>query len=665
MTLNKRRAIAQLEQARLHLERGEWAQVEALAAEVRAAGFAEESAFSLLGESIRRQGRLKDALEILRDGLGKHPGSSELEARLGCVFLDLDEPAAAIEHFSRARQRLSRDPQLLTSYAAALLRLGRAEEAEAQLARALLLGAGPDARLVLATVKARRGQLGEADRIAAKVEELGDPSLSWAAKALRADLKLLRGDARGAFDAWQAMEQAGQLQPWQDAHLAWAAELAGERAIADAVMARRLGQGPLSEDLLLFAQIVNLRGEAARAIEFLDRAASQVKSAEPGWQFEYLSCRGRALRLLGKPADASAALLEAVALPEGALPKLGVPPHVDLGHLAADAGEFEQAEQHFRRALELDPDEPEAKRGLELCSRRLGWRQALEASADERLSAAKAETEAVRRRFVMRETEVERLKREIAQLKGERNEAAREAQRAQAAAESERRRLEEEKRKTLAIELEQRDRDVEGKATENLERVFGTSRNACPEKIWQMLFVAERTYQQSLYTEIPAAAVAVLFSGAFERSLVDVLAQEFSRWLDKHGLRAQFLEDAVRERRGSRVEYFDRFFDWFDREQDARPPALGEISRVLERREERHLAPWLRFLRESFSLDDAYWAEFSRFVTWSKETLRDPVAHGHIEIDWDGLKQFREKLLFEFGGVTPGALPRLLAARKR
>ena len=56
---------------------------------------------------------------------------------------------------------------------------------------------------------------------------------------------------------------------------------------------------------------------------------------------------------------------------------------------------------------------------------------------------------------------------------------------------------------------------------------------------------------------------------------------------------------------------------------------------------------------------------FSRFVTWSKETLRDPVAHGHIEIDWDGLKQFRERLLFEFAGQKPGALPRLLRARKK
>lgn len=665
MTLNKRRAIAQLEQARLHFERTEWPQVEALSREVLAAGFTEEAGFSMLGEALRRQARLKDALEVLEKGLAKHAGSAELEARLGCVLLDLDEPAKAAERFARAKQRLSRDPQLLTSYAAALMRLGRAEEAEAQLARALLLGAGPDARLVLAMVKSRRGQLGEADRLAAKVEESSDPTLMWAARAVRANLRLLRGDARGALDTWKSISDAGQLQPWHDAHLAWAAELAGEPALADSVMTRRLAQSPLAEDLLLFAQISNLRGEPARALDFLERAGQIAKAPEPAFFFEQLAIKGRALRLLGRDDEARAALASALELPESGLASLGAPPHVDLGHLAADGGDFETAENHFRRALELDPEEPEARRGLELSSRRLGWRQALEASTEERLSAAKAETEAVRRRFVLRETEVERLKREIAQLKGERNEAAREAQRAQAAADAERRRLEAEKRKALAVELEQRERDVEGKATENLERVFGTSRSACPEKIWQMLSVAERTFQQSLYTEIPAAAVAVLFSGAFERSLVELLAQEFSRWLDKHGLRASFLEDAVRERRGSRVEYYDRFFDWFDREQDARPPALGEISRVLERRGERHLGPWLRFLQESFALDDAFWTEFCRFVTWSKETLRDPVAHGHIEIDWDGLKQFREKLLFEFGGATPGALPRLLAARRR
>lgn len=664
MTLNKRRAVAQLEQARLHLERGEWAQVEALVTPVREQGFSDDVTSSLLGEALRRLGRLEEARKVLVEGHAAHPQSAEIEARLGCVLLDLDEPSKAVEHFLHARQRLGRDPQLLTSLAAALLRLGRAEEAEAQLARALLLGAGPDARLVLAGVKARRGQLGEADRLAAKVEDGADPGLRWAARALRTDLRFLKGDARGALDAWLELEREGQLQSWQDAHLALAAEVCGESALSERVMARRIGAAT-ADDLVLFAQIANLRRQPERALEWLSEAEKRTGQSEVDWLFEARSTRGRALRLLGRHEEARVALEEACAQPEANVPRLGVPPHVDLGLLALDQSAFDVAERHLRRALELDPDAPEARHGLELVERRLGWRQAFEASAEERLSTARAETEAMRRRFVMRETEVERLKRELAELKDARREAERDAAQVLAQAQAERERLEREKREALRRELEQRERDVEAKALENLQSVFGVGREACPEKLWQMLRVAERTYQQALYTELPAAAVAVLFSGAFERSLVDVLAQEFSRWLDAKGLRARFLDEGVRERRGSRVEYSDRFFDWFDREQDARPPSLGEIARVLERRGDLHLALWRRFLTEFFSVDDAFWSEFSKFVTWGKETLRDPVAHGHIEIDWDGLKQFREKLLFQFAGASPGALPRLLAARKK
>ena len=138
----------------------------------------------------------------------------------------------------------------------------------------------------------------------------------------------------------------------------------------------------------------------------------------------------------------------------------------------------------------------------------------------------------------------------------------------------------------------------------------------------------------------------------------------FDRWLDQRKLRSRFLEDGVRERRGNRVEYSDRFFESLDREQSARPPSLGEVSRVLERREEPYLSIFNEFLGSSFELPSSFWTEFARFVTWGKETLRDPVAHGHIEIDWEGLKQFRERLLFEFAGEGRGALPTLLQARK-
>lgn len=658
--LNKRRAIAQLEQARLHSERGEWTTVETLVREVADSKFREAAVPSLLGEALRQLGRRDEARVVLEAGYAQHPANSELEARLGCLYLDADEPVKAIEYLGRARKARPRDPQVLTSFAGALLRVGRAEEAEAQLARAMLVGGGADTRLVLAMVKLRRGQFDDADRIAAQIEGSETaPILVWTARALRADIKLLRGDAKGSFEAWRKIDAAGHLQPHQVAHMAYAGELAGEKDQVDAAIARRLAQDPLAEDLLLFAQIANLRKEPARAMEWLDRAEQTVKVQESAWDFEFHSARGRALRLLLRADEARVELQAACALPEASMVRVGAGPFVDLGHLAAEAGAFEEADAHFRRALELDPDEPEAKRALELTARRLGWRQALEASADERVGAAKAEAEALRRRFLVRETEVDKLKREVERLKAERAAAEAKARDAtqQVAA------LVSQSPQHLRAELEERERDIEGKSNENLERAFGKIQ--CPERLRQMLLVAERTYQKSLYTELPAAAVAVLFSGAFERSLVELIVHPFDQWLDQRQLRSRFLEDGVRERRGNRVEYADRFFESLDREQSARPPSLGEVSRVLERREEAYLSIFNQFLTSSFELPSGFWTEFARFVTWGKETLRDPVAHGHIEIDWEGLKQFRERLLFSFAGEATGVLPTLLRARKK
>jgi tetratricopeptide (TPR) repeat protein len=636
--------------------------VETLVREVAAAGFKEAAVSSLLGEALRQLGKRDEARTVLEEGLAQHPGNSEIEARLGCVFLDLDEPLKAIELLGRVRKARPRDPQVLTYFAGALLRVGRAEEAEAQLARAMLVGGGADTRLVLAMVKLRRGLFDDADRLAALIEG-GEtaPMLVWTARALRADVKLLRGDARGAFDSWRKIEAAGHLEPHQIAHMAYAGELAGERALVDAAIARRVAADPQAEDLLVFAQIANLRGEPARALELLVQADAMSKVPNTGWDFEFHAARGRALRLLLRPDEARAELQSACALPEASMPRIGAGPFVDLGHLAAEAGVFEEAEVHFRRALELDPEEPEAKKALELTSRRLGWRQALEASAEERVDAANAQAEALRRRFLVRETEVDRLKREVERLKADRASAEAKAQAATQRATE----LQSQSPQQLRAELEERERDIEGKANENLERAFAEGRIACPERLRQMLQVAERTYQKSLYMELPAAAVAVLFSGAFERSLVELIVQPFDRWLDLRKVRHRFLEDGVRERRGGRVEYFDRFFDSLDREQNARPPSLGEVSRVLERREEKYLSIFNEFLTSNFELPSDFWTEFARFVTWGKETLRDPVAHGHIEIDWEGLRQFRERLLFSFAGANTGALPTLLRARKR
>jgi hypothetical protein len=208
----------------------------------------------------------------------------------------------------------------------------------------------------------------------------------------------------------------------------------------------------------------------------------------------------------------------------------------------------------------------------------------------------------------------------------------------------------------------QRETDADAKATENLERALGAVKTRCPQPLWNLLLVAERTYQKALYTELPAAAVAVLFSGALERALYSFFVEAFDRWLDEHGERDEFLRGAVREKRGKRVEYFDHFAEAFEKGRAGRAPAMGEVGRVLERRHESYLSPFLRFLESSYGVPDSFYEELAEFVAWAKEKFRDPVAHGRgIELGYDELKLFRERLLFDFGKRKRGALAVLLS----
>ena len=51
-------------------------------------------------------------------------------------------------------------------------------------------------------------------------------------------------------------------------------------------------------------------------------------------------------------------------------------------------------------------------------------------------------------------------------------------------------------------------------------------------------------------------------------------------------------------------------------------------------------------------------------MLWTKETLRDPVAHGRfVDLKYDELKKFRERLLFSFAKKGPGALAMMLQRR--
>lgn len=664
--LNRKRAAALLEQCRLHLERGEPARaVQLLEGAVDDPVWPDGSAVALFAEALTRSAQLDRARAVVARGLERFPKDADLYARLGGVELAAGRAREAVQHFAKAKPRFRREPAFLTHYALALLRSGQLDAAEAELSVALLSGGGGDSKLVMAMCKAHRGRLEDALALAEQVERTAkEPLLAASAKAVRADCLLMRGDAQAALALWRELADGGRLEPTSLAHMAYAAQVVGDAGLAKQLVEQRLSAGATPEDRLLFAQIANLRQEPSDALAHLD-AAEQGDGERPvGWRFELTAARARALRLAGRRDEARALLDDAAEQPEAQLPRWGARVWVDRGHLAAEVGEFEAADAAFAQALALDPDDPEAKRAKALTSQRLAWREAVTASAEAKVEAARAEAETLARNFRSRESELEQLKRELERLRAQTASAEDKARRAEQEAQAQAAKAHAEQDRRLRDELVAREADADQKAEAVLSTALADGRAHCPASLWQVLLVAEKTYQRAIFTELPAAAVAVLYTGALERALVALLVADFGAWLDARGARAKFLEGAVRERRGLRVEYFDHFAEALDRQVAGRPPSLGEVARVLARLGEPYLAPFAEFLDARYALPRAFWAELGEFVSWTKDGLRDPAAHGRgDDLEWDALKRFRERLLIGAPGA-PSFLTRLFGARR-
>lgn len=658
--LNKRKAATLVEQAQLLMASGAWARaLEVLAPVLEAEVLPGTEAMALHAEALERLGRKAEGRRFLEAALGRHPGDANLMLRLAVLLLDANESARAVELMSRVRNERRRDPAFLTHYAAGLLKVGRLAEAESTLAAALLTGGGDDTRLVLALAKAQRGDAAGAEAIAVQIGTTSkDAGVRAAARAIEADCRLMQGDPRGALERFRALDRDGQLNREDLPHAALAAQLAGDERLATAFIERR-GADASAEDRLLFAQVYLSRGRAAEALTELDRASRSEQERLPGFAYEYRVARARAMRLLGRLDAAQALLDEARALPEAELSLLGARVWLELGHLAAERGDFDLADASFARALELDPNDAEARLARQSSGRRVAWRDELRASSEARVEAARSEAEAMKRRFLAREGELEALRRELQSVKS----ASAEAQARAASLERDAEREKAARASRLREELEARERDSDEKAREILRDALGAVAEQCPEAIVRMALVAERTYQKGLYSELPAAAVAVLFSGALERALFVLLVQRFDAWLEHEGRRAAFLSGAVRARRGRRAEYFDRFVEAFDRELDAKAPSLGEVARALARRLDPPLASFEAWLTGPAGFEPAFLDALGAFVQSAKERLRDPVAHGlAIDLSWEELKAFREAFLLRFEG-GPGVLARLLGAR--
>jgi tetratricopeptide (TPR) repeat protein len=540
---------------------------------------------------------------------------------------------------------LRSEPEALARFAHALLTSG--EKAEGLRQARLAFSKKPSG--VPALVAGLAG-LGEGDLAAAEdALRRAENSLEGAPRVHAFGLLGLalfwRGNLTGALTTWKSLDERGALDPSLLDFLAVAAASSGDEALARAALTRT-PDAEAAPALLARARVELTLARPVEALAALDR----VKEAPAELRPLLDASRGRALRMLGRFEAARQALAPIADVPLGMVGAMAIS---DLGRMASDEGRHEDAAVLFEKAHGLDPHSAEAEEGLRLARQRTEWRTAVTAAAKSEVEAARGEAESMRRAFAERERELEGLRRRLEQMERAASDAEREARRAQRTAE-------EEKRRQLERELERREREVPERAEEALAEAFGDALARCPGPVLDLLRVAERTYQKALYTELHPASIAVLYAGALERGLYQLVVQPFDRSL-LPAERQAFLKGAVRELRAGRPEYFDRFVEAFERERRPKPPSLGEIARALARRGDPHLRPLSRFLAARFALADAFFDTLAAFVERAKLELRDPVAHGRaLEVGQGDLTRFRKELLFELPGAEGGALPALV-----
>lgn len=325
---------------------------------------------------------------------------------------------AALPHLERAAQ-LSVNGDTVAPHlrlAEALLALGRAEEAESHLRRALQiepdnpsvhynLGLAALARgdlpaaleqlrkgehspftqrracIQLAAVYRRMGDLRQADQYSRKADELPndanwiDPFLGEAldvgraARFRQAEQMELRGDHRAAIELAQALIQE---HPDYRSYILLAMNFGKLGQLADSEKALRAAIALEPDSFRAYKELSRLlcaRGESLRAtnpnraradFEAGAEAARQALARRPNQATSHVTL-GLCLRGLGKRKEALAAFRAAV----DCGPDVAVA-HLHLGEELADAGQIAEARTELERAAQLSPpDDDRARSALE------------------------------------------------------------------------------------------------------------------------------------------------------------------------------------------------------------------------------------------------------------------------------------------------------------
>ncbi|MCL2315449.1 MAG: hypothetical protein FWC28_09450 [Proteobacteria bacterium] len=617
----------------------------------------------LFASLLREASKVEEAKAELRRLLDTHPENLRVQALWAAIVTEEDDVEEGLALFGKIKAQLLKEPDFLVDYAHALLKAGRLHEAASVLGLAILRAPNARVRLMTAWVKILMAKFSEAEAMLEEILRQKDASpFESSILSAQAICRLYSNEPQTAYAFFEELEQQKKLPKEQEAIMAYAAQLAGKIEKADTLMVHFLEAGPSVEERLWMARIANQRHQPALALRYLEDTSNSDEL-----EVEFFAEKGHALRLSGQNDEAHAVLLQALGVRQLQSHMLLAFIHADMGHIFIEKADFKMAAEHFQKALSYWNAYPEAIQGLELVEKRTAWKQKLEQEAKAQLEKTHAEIKALKSHFMLRENELSALREELQKLRSARTKA--EQQTNQLVQETQERisNIEQSKKEDLKTQLQaeliNREKEIEHKTEENIALALNEHTHQCPAPLMKLFRIAERTFQTALYTQLPAAAIAVLYSGVLERLLCVLFVERFEAWLNVDKLRREkLIAKAIREKRGSRAEYFDNFVAAFDGTDNRRIPSMGEIMRALEKRQESYLETFRTFLNENYGFSDDFYADLIAFVSWAKQTLRDPSAHGRgVELAYAELKAFRSRLLFQFKEGQQGLMVQMLA----
>jgi tetratricopeptide (TPR) repeat protein len=208
---------------------------------------------------------------LVRRALETNPNDPDVVYEMGSLLQQLHRPVEALPYFTRHLDLVDDDQQTLVQIGKCYSDLGRLEEAEATLARALALGDDAIGYYNLGFVLEERGREADAERAYRRAVDLG-PGLSRA----RSNLGALLARSGRAGEAKPLLTEAIRLEPSSpDAYNNMAALLLDENAPAEAAKYARLA---LDADPRHVDAHVNLGVALARAGD-LDAARGEFEAA--------------------------------------------------------------------------------------------------------------------------------------------------------------------------------------------------------------------------------------------------------------------------------------------------------------------------------------------------------------------------------------------------